>query len=129
MREGKNNAVECFRVFFTMIIVLHHGGTFLKTRLVTHGYIAVEFFFILSGYLLVTTFLRESSHSCWKYLWKRYARLYPEYIMAAIVMLAFSCLSTDRFVVEKAIPELLMLQNIGVFAGGGGTIILVGIYQ
>lgn len=53
----KNTAVECLRFYFTCIICLWHCRG--VAPFVEHGYIAVDFFFILSGYFIYQSLMRH----------------------------------------------------------------------
>ena len=44
----KNNSIEFLRFLFMSILVAWHGGF----HFFAHGYLVVEFFFILSGYFI-----------------------------------------------------------------------------
>ena len=118
--KTKNNGFEFYRVLFTIVIVLHHSQwlvgdfTFLK-----HGYLCVEFFFILSGYLLYSTYRRETTHSTLGYVLSRYKRLWPEYAIAAILEILARGVFLQDFQLSKAVNELLMVQNTGLFRLGG----------
>ncbi len=49
----------------------------------TFGWIAVDFFFVLSGFLITQSWLRSSG--LLSFLWKRVLRVYPAFIVATIV--------------------------------------------
>lgn len=46
------------KVWFIVLIILHHGLVFNKEQL----YLAVEVFFIISGYLLYNTYFFKKRH-------------------------------------------------------------------
>ncbi len=56
MQEDKkrNGTIDCMKFIFAIVVVIYHGSHFLgETRMAFHGgFIAVEFFFLVSGYLL-----------------------------------------------------------------------------
>ena len=45
--KEKNIQIEFLRIFFSIVIILYHFGQITTLR---QGYIAVEFFFLLSGF-------------------------------------------------------------------------------
>lgn len=47
----RNGMIDFMRFIFSIVIVLHHASLFRGTMLA--GYIGVEFFFIVSGWLLM----------------------------------------------------------------------------
>lgn len=52
-KKERNALFEIYRFFFAMWVVYYHGYFFFKNSFFNHGYIAVEFFFILSGFFLI----------------------------------------------------------------------------
>lgn len=119
-KKNKNNSVEFFRFLFTVVILIHHAGSFPGGEtLLRRGYLCVEFFFILSGFYLYRSFQAEREHSTLTYLKKRLVRLYPEYLFAAVVCIGVLGVLNHEFDLSKAVNELLMLQNTGIFHLGG----------
>ena len=110
----RNKAFDLLKMAFTCVIVIHHSGYFFGV--LNRGYIAVEFFFITSGYFLRLTYEKDRDLNTLDYYKKRAKRLYPEYWFAFIVY--FIVLSSlHRLPYENwysPILELLMLQNIGI---------------
>ncbi len=119
-KMAKNNLIECCRILFTLIVCLHHAASLSdKPLMLKHGYLCVEFFFMLSGYLLHRSFRREERHSTLHYVGKRLRRLYPEYAFAAIIAILLYGVLRREFDLTQAVQELLMLQNTGLFRMGG----------
>lgn len=83
----------------------------------TKGYLFVEFFFILSGFLLYESFTGENHHSAITFARKRFKRLYPEYFFAFSMHIALHIIKRD-ISFEKLFGELIMMQEIGLFSGG-----------
>lgn len=55
-----------------------------STRLLEKGYVAVDFFFILSGYIMAHVYgeaVRSGRFSHRDYIWRRFARLYPLHLV------------------------------------------------
>jgi peptidoglycan/LPS O-acetylase OafA/YrhL len=50
---AQNSIIELARFFFAAIVVIHHSFYYNMPAKCERGYLAVEFFFILSGYLFV----------------------------------------------------------------------------
>ena len=77
----KNRQMQFWRIVFTYVIAYYHLNNAYGNY--KSGYIAVEFFFMLSGYLLVNklTFLYENGKlenmTAWKYTWQRYQKYFP----------------------------------------------------
>lgn len=120
--QQKNIAIEALRFLFMIIICVHHlGGTPMK-----HGYIAVEFFFMLSGVMLMKTFMKPSHKGVVEYSWGRIKRLYPEYFIACILSgIVLWAIFRDGYeagnigdVIRRFINTLLLLNGTGVYMGG-----------
>lgn len=121
IKTRKNNSIEFFRFLFMAILIAWHG----RFGFFAHGYLVVEFFFILSGYFIYQSFYRKQKNTL-SYVGCRIRRTYLEYSIACLCMFCISILSTyyngkDASVLNsilKLISELLLLQNIGIFDGG-----------
>lgn len=116
--SDKNFAIEFYRIFFTVIICMHHLQWQIDAPLMKRGYLGVEFFFALSGYFLYRSFIRETQHSLSGYIQKRVLRLYPEYIVALLPFLLLSIVKGD-FSFSRFLPEVFMIQNSGIFTSTG----------
>jgi len=113
----KNNAIEFYRIIATFVICIHHMQGKCGLGIFTNGDLCVDFFFMLSGVFLAGSFNRENEHSGSRYFIRRVQRLYPEYLFATIVAIA-SYAFIGKFDISKALSELFMVQNIGLFSGG-----------
>lgn len=82
--------LEFYRLLFTIIICLHHSQL---VPFIRHGYLAVEFFFIVSGFLLCRSFY-EKGLTVKNYFVGRIKKLYPQYLFALV---AISCYLLFRF--------------------------------
>lgn len=91
---ARENNFNFLRLFFALLVILSHSTLLLDgnedrellTRLVgftSFGQMAVEGFFLLSGYLIVQSWMQ--SPDMWSFLKKRILRIYPGFIMAALL--------------------------------------------
>lgn len=123
----KKSNIEILRFIFTIMIALHHFYIY-KIGWLEKGYIAVEFFFILSGYLLINSCERNSSTNAGEYTLHKIVRFYPHYFFSFFIM---SCVIViEEFMNHEvtfgglakmtieSLPEILMIQNIGIYGGG-----------
>lgn len=82
----KNNSITLWRIVFAYLIMVYHFDNkyliFQHFGLTSGWYIGVEFFFIVSGYLIYANFeaLSEKYHSGLSYLWHRFKKIYPFYL-------------------------------------------------
>lgn len=93
--KTRNGTIECYRVIAIIVIAIFHLNVqYLGLEHVTWlkgGYLGVEFFFILSGYLLAQNLSKQTvdEHNVYKCAWrivkKKVATLYPIYIISMIM--------------------------------------------
>ena len=120
---NKVAVIEFYRYVFMLVLLSWHGGyCFFR-----HGYLVVEFFFILSGYFLMNSFLKSHKTPI-QYTINRLKKTYFEYFIALCITFLYfgiikgiiqGTLSIEIFL--KFIPEALLIQNIGIFDGGFNT--------
>ncbi len=71
----RNGLIELYRFLFAMWVVWYHGFFAFKNQFFNHGYIAVEFFFILSGFYIIKSIDKQSDKpfftGLWQMLWSR----------------------------------------------------------
>lgn len=81
----KNISIEAFRFFFMAILCLWHllyeRGPF------NHGYLVVEFFFMLSGALLYKSFLSHPKVGVLDFTLCKFKRFWVEYFLAMLLTL------------------------------------------
>ena len=110
-----------------MIVMFHFDTTFPWMRelgLVTGWYLAVEFFFLVSGYLIYAKMddYKKRYGGAIRFTLHRYRELFPKYIIAfaltfsAIHLQKKSDLSVTAHLV-RSLPEVFLLQGIGIDRG------------
>ena len=77
--SSKNSRIEFWRFCFAIGIAIMHFGYY------NGFYIAVDFFFMLSGFLLMTSMARHPDWSVWKIFKGRLAGLYPHYLLSFLL--------------------------------------------
>ena len=125
---SRNNAIDFWRIIFTYLIMLFHFNTTFpwmqEVGLVPGWYLGVEFFFLVSGYLIYARMEENEKRygGAIGYTIHRYRTIYPEYIVTfamtffAIHILGKSDLSIPRHLYES-IPEIILMQSIGIDRG------------
>lgn len=123
----KNNSIVLWRIIFGYLIMIFHFDN--KYAISQHfglalgWYIGVEFFFIVSGYLLYANLdvLAEKYRSGPAYLWYRYRKIYPCYLVSFILCFVFLFLTEKDFSIFNMIKalsnhffEVFALQGIGL---------------
>lgn len=134
----RNAVIDLLKFIFAIMIVLYHSKSFSgdEPRIITGGYIAVDFFFVVSGYYLALSASAPSAspsgsgHSdsvgkeTFYYICRRLRRLYPEFISASIIALIVRSavlhwgLKEAAVNVLKAAGEWSFLQLAGFNTGG-----------
>lgn len=118
-KEGRNSAIEFLRFFIIMCVVVHH-----YCGRAPAGYLGVDFFFLLSGFLLMKHFADSDvainegpALTAAKYTKGRYLRILPYYLIAFFLSLVLSvCMwrgGSLAGVIENNFWELLMLEAFG----------------
>ena len=89
----RNSLIELYRFLFAMWVVWYHGFFVFKNQFFNHGYIAVEFFFILSGFYILQTIDKYKDKSfftgLWKMLWSRVKSLSLPFIVGLVFVFWF----------------------------------------
>ena len=89
--------------------------------IVNHGFIAVDLFFVLSGFVMALTYARSfQSGFSWPtyadFLGKRLARVYPLFFVATVACLALMACGVWRAEfpdIRAVLSNLLMIQTWG----------------
>ncbi len=119
--KEKNIQIEFLRIFFSIVIILYHFGQITTLR---QGYIAVEFFFLLSGFLLARE-AEDNLTSAKEYTMRKLRKIYPAYLLNVVLFFIIAAAfhfykqEYERIVTDlmDAIPEVFMLQGLGIFSG------------
>jgi peptidoglycan/LPS O-acetylase OafA/YrhL len=108
--------VVCFHVFETFTMEKSHGGPFYPQYL-NHGYLAVDFFFLLSGFVIGYAYDdRWGKMTTWDFFKRRLVRLQPLIILASVIGAAlFYLQACPEFpmVAHAPILKMLVIMLIG----------------
>lgn len=106
-------SIEAFRFLFMLVIILWH---FSRFNPFTYGYIVVDFFFILSGFFLYKSFIKNNQ-PFYLYTMSKLKRFAPGYLIMFFVIFGTKALlvyeGNTSSIFRSAIPELFMVQGIG----------------
>lgn len=122
--DRRNCTIDLMKFIFSIVIVMHHALQF-KENIFVCGYLAVEFYFIVSGYLLMK---KIETNNCNKenifvenlmVIKKKYLSIFPYFILAVIagnifynirINMAFNMILRNIF---YSFSDLLLLQMFG----------------
>ena len=83
MKKTYYKKIDYIRVLLCLSVLFYHVG------ILKGGYLAVNCFFALSGYLAVTSFLEKKEFSLKEYYYSRFKRLYLPLITVVFLTIAF----------------------------------------
>lgn len=117
----RNYSVDFVKFLFAVLIAIGH---FTGVDGIISGGNIVNLFFVMSGYFLVNSFNSGKYENTWKFTFQRIKRIYPYYIFAFIIIFLGIYLREGLGIYQltvkffESLPEIFMLQNIGIFPGG-----------
>lgn len=123
MAATEIKAMTGIRGAAAVFVMIYHfeyrsTSTDLFSSMLHHGYLCVDLFFVLSGFVMAHVYgqsLKDGAFRFRSFLWHRFARIYPLYIFATLAFLLLAYLKTRQ--VEVDFPTLasnmLMLQVLG----------------
>lgn len=125
MNEKKHNGIISFWKFlFCMMIIIYHGRLFASNSthiLLNKGNIGVEFFFIVSGFLMARSALKKDNTNnigkdTFNYLWKKYKTFLPYSIVAGILcLIILSCFThLGMYKIISSFIETFLLNMTGI---------------
>ncbi|MDZ7630050.1 MAG: acyltransferase [Gemmatimonadaceae bacterium] len=130
--------LDSWRGICALLVVLHHaegGGAIGSSELVRGAFLFVDFFFVLSGFVLCEGYLSrfDDATGYLGFLLRRLGRLWP---LHAALMVAFLCLELAKLAVTRVVgmqftnlpftgtlepsaflPGLLLLHSMGFLSG------------
>ena len=90
----RNGEIDLLRFVFALLIVFFHFNFNFKLGFFAKGYIGVEFFFVVSGFLMASHVSRTNAGSrdlgliadeTWRYLLKKISTFYPYYLSVVLL--------------------------------------------
>lgn len=102
------------------VVVMHVGAIYPGApRLVGAAYLAVDFFFLLSGFVMARTYearMHAGTLPAWRFLRARYLRLWPTMAVGAVLSAPFLWRDNPDLPVflRTALPNLLLLPAFAI---------------
>lgn len=121
---GRNYAIDFYKFLFSCIIFILHirkYGNFGPNEMFNGGYLAVEFFFIVSGFFMMSSISKKGICGnetpglfTFKYLFTRYKHLMPQYWLSIVVLLLVNKIINPGFQIiknlQKGFPSIFAFQ-------------------
>lgn len=104
------HSFDFFRFFFTLQICMWHMDSCLN--FMNKGYIAVEFFFIMSGFFLYKSSIKDNAQGVFDYTINRIKRFYPPMLIMLIPTLL---LTWNSMAPSRLFNDIFFISNSGVF--------------
>lgn len=120
--------LDFLKFVFAVLIVLFHSRMLTacsENWIVVNGRIGVEFFFMVSGYLMCVSCEKSEQGNIgidtWQFMWKKVRRLMPNFIIAWFIMFCVyhynaGITETSKIFINfvRSVPELLLIKNSGI---------------
>ena len=106
-------SIDFFRFVFMLQICLWHMNRCFN--LMHNGYIAVEFFFILSGLFIYKSSISNKKKGVLDYTINKIKRYYPPFLIMLVPSLI---LSWDSSAISRVINDFFFIANTGVYGKG-----------
>lgn len=94
-QSNRNGVIELWRfILIGAIGIMHFSNSYYGSSPYLGGaYVATEFFFIVSGYLLFSSFYKNKTRNektnAWQFTFRRIKNLYPCYLFSFLVLFCF----------------------------------------
>lgn len=126
----RNGKIEFLRIIFCLMVIFTHITTRLDLKplghltLFLHGNFGVEFFFLISGYLMAASAFKDTETSCskatGKFIYKKLLGFFPHYLIVFTysILIEFVLRPTPIYEEIKRLidylPHLLMIGTTGI---------------
>jgi len=114
-----NKTLNGWKFIFSILIVCHHATCFFHDPHFWRAYLAVEFFFIVSGLLLAKKWYEKSKESPFLWVKRKVIRIYPIFLYSISLLVLVGLLRTKNsyyFICSNLdlLYELLFLNSSGI---------------
>lgn len=113
MQDSKNNSIDTLRAAAVLMVFMNHlhsmGIITIPYFGISGGWLGVQIFFVISGYLIIQSAMRYSTLD---YLKHRVLRIYPAYLFWFFAFsLILGSLTLDSLDIKSLLAHLLFLQH------------------
>ncbi len=129
--KKRNNGIDLMRFVFCLIVIIYHGGVFSNSgaKLFGMGNIAVEFFFVVSGFLMANsiysvkeTQVQNIGEDTFRFMKKKLKSFFPYHTFTFIVSIIAVAVTVGKFTVGwfgdylvSSIPNFFYLEMAGLY--------------
>ncbi len=125
----KNYELDFWKFIFSLVIIVYHSHNFKcageNPDLLIKGYIGVEFFFMVSGYLMMSGIVRDKQkgieRSTWSFIGKKVKAFMPITIFAFLVNFFVWTIANEKMSFKNILiaflytpPELMYIRHTGI---------------
>lgn len=119
---GRNAEIEMLRFLFAVLVLLCHSRAALAETdwIFTHGSLAVEFFFLLSGYLMMASLEKRRTTPTAAFVWHKVKGFCPELFVSVVLVFAvyaYAGATVPEFLVSginTVLSSLMLLRMTGI---------------
>lgn len=107
LSNSKLDFIESLRGLLALLVILYHApfDSFITGNFLRNGWIAVDIFFVISGYVISLNFVNLNTlQSVRKFITRRFFRLYPLHFIMLMVFLCFEFIKHIAFSYFGATP-------------------------
>lgn len=126
----RNGTIELLRFLFCLLIVVYHSRNLGKTSSIAlfteAGYIAVEFFFLVSGFLMAKTAAGLADVPCTHlgretvlFVWKKIKAILPYYLFAVVFAFGYIVAANSLTLKESVLKFAQGIWDIGFLHTSG----------
>mgnify|MGYP006073839833 CR=1 FL=1 len=99
--------IQILRGFSVLLVLLYHFDfKFININFIKAGYIGVDIFFVISGYIITKIIYEDQNFSLVEFYKKRIKRLFPALLTVLIISIAVSILIFNLFVLKKNLESV-----------------------
>ena len=115
MAQKRNGEIDILRFVFALIVAIHHFGfEYTAHQVIVRGYIGVEFFFLVTGYLMAKKASKnpapcsnaQIADNTWKFIISKVSSFYP-YFLFGFLLTVVSKLFIFKWPITKCISHLI----------------------
>ena len=105
--------LDGLRAFAVSIVIINH----FNKNLMPSGFLGVDIFFLISGFVITSSLYSRSENNFWKFISSFYSRrikrIFPALIFCVIISAIFLCFFNDspKYEIKSAITSLFGLSN------------------